>query len=90
MIPLESFVLIQTKLAQLYLKQNLHSLLYFADLGPILKVTSQLTKVDFLAKIEIFLEQMGGYSSDLSWYMVVTDLRHTHFKGHTLVCRISF
>ena len=48
------FVLIPTKLAQLYLKENLKSLLYFGDLDLIFKVTSQLTKVAFFAKIEIF------------------------------------
>ena len=31
---------------------------------------------DLIAKIEIFLGQMDGYSSDLSWYIVVTGLRH--------------
>ena len=62
-----------------YLKDNLKSLLYFDDLDPIFKVTSQLTKVDFIFKNEIFLEQMDGYSSDLSGYMVVTDLRRVKF-----------
>ena len=47
-------VLNPTKLAQLYLKDNLKSLLYFDDLDPIFKVTCQLTKVDFIAKNEIF------------------------------------
>ena len=28
------------------------------------------------AKIELFLEQMDGYSSDLSRYIVVIDIRH--------------
>ena len=74
-----SFVLIPTKLAQLYLKDNLKSLLYFGDLDPIFKVTSQLTKVDFIAKNEIFLEQIDVYLSDLSGYIVVTDLRHIMF-----------
>ena len=90
------FVLIPTKLAQLYLKDNLKSLLYIGDLDPIFKVTSQLTKVDFIAKTEIFLEQMDGYSSNLSGYIVVTELRHvrflvtlTPFSIHSLVCRIS-
>ena len=55
------------------------SLLYFGDLDPIFKVTSQLTKVDFFAKNEIFLEQMDEYSSDLSGYNVVTDLSHVKF-----------
>ena len=39
---------------------------------------------------------MIEYSSDLSGYIIVTDLRHvkflvtlTHFQGHSLVCRIS-
>ena len=63
------FVLIPTTLAQIYLKDNLKSL----------KVTSHLTKVDFIAKNEIFLEQMGGYSSDLSGYIVVIDLRAVKF-----------
>ena len=70
---------IPTKLAQLYLKDNLKSLLYFGDLDPIFKVTSQLTKVDFIAKIEIFLEQIDGYSSVLSGYIVVMNLRHVKF-----------
>ena len=34
-----------------------------------------MTKVDFIAKNEIFLEQMDGYLSDLSGYIVVTELR---------------
>ena len=55
---------------------NLNSLLCIGDLGPVLKVIRQLTKVDFIAKNEIFLEQMGGYSSDLSGYIIVTGLRH--------------
>ena len=70
------FVLIPTKLAQLYLKDNLKSLLYFGDLVPIFKVTSLLTKADYISKNEIFLEQIDEYSSDLSGYIVVTDLRH--------------
>ena len=45
------------------------------------KVTSHLTKVDFIAKNEIFLEKMDGYSSDLSGYIVVTDLRHVKILG---------
>ena len=39
---------------------------------------------------------MDGYSSDLSGYIVVTELKHvkfwvtlTPFQGHSLVCRIS-
>ena len=40
------------------------------------KVNTQPTKVDLIAKIEIFLEQMNGYSSDLSGYTIVTGLRH--------------
>ena len=55
------FVLIQTKQTQLYLKDNLISLLYFGDLDLIFKVTSQLTKVEFIAKNEIFLEHMDKY-----------------------------
>ena len=35
-------------------------------------MNTQPTKVDLIAKIEIFLEQMDGYSSDLSGYIVVT------------------
>ena len=58
---------------------QLKSSLYFGDLDPIFKVTSQLTQVDFIAKNDIFLEQMDGYSSDLSGYIVVTDLRHVKF-----------
>ena len=46
---------------------------------PIFKVNSQLTKVDFIAKIETLLEQMHGYSSDLSGYIIVTGLRHVKF-----------
>ena len=38
-------------------------------------MTSQLTKFDFIAKNEIFLEQMDEYSSDLSGYIVVTDFK---------------
>ena len=41
-------------------------------IDPIFKVNSQLTKVDFIAKIEILLEQMHGYFSDLSRYIIVT------------------
>ena len=43
---------------------------------PIFKVNTQPTKVDLIAKIEIFLEQKDGYSSDLSGYIIVTGLRH--------------
>ena len=71
--------MIPAKLAELYHKDNLKSLLYIGDLDPIFKVTSQLTKVDFIAKSEIFLEQMDEYSSDLSGYIVVTDLSHVKF-----------
>ena len=68
------FVLIPAKLAQLYLKKdNLKSLLYFGDPDLIFKVTSQLIKVGFIAKDEIFLEQIDEYSSHLSGYIVVTD-----------------
>ena len=45
-------------------------------IDPIFKVNSQLTKVDFIAKIEILLEQMHGYFSDLSRYIIVTVLKH--------------
>ena len=51
------------------------------DLDLIFKVTSQLTKFDFIAKIEICLEQMDGYSSDLSGYIIVTGLRHVKVLG---------
>ena len=68
----------QTSTATPYLRDNLKSLLYFGD-DPIFKVTSQLTKADFTSKNEIFLEQMDGYSSDLSGYIVLTDLRHVKF-----------
>ena len=74
-----SFVWIPNQLTQLYLKDNLKSLLYFGDLDPIFKVTSQLSKVDFIAKNEIFHEQIDVYSSDLSGYIVVTNLRHIMF-----------
>ena len=43
---------------------------------PIFKVNTQPKKVDLIAKIEIFLEQMDGYSSDLSGYIFVTGVRH--------------
>ena len=65
---------------------------------PIFKVNTQPTKVYLIAKIEIFLEQMDGYSSDLIGYIIVTGLRHIrlrfwwpwpHFQGHSLVCKIS-
>ena len=48
----------------------------FWYIDPIFKVNSHLTKVDFIAKIDILLEQIHGYSSDLSRYVVVTGLRH--------------
>ena len=52
----------------------------FLYIDPIFKVNSQLTKVDFIGKIEILIdiliEQMHGYSSELSSYIVVTGLRH--------------
>ena len=41
-----------------------------------IKVNNQLTKVDFITNIEMFLEQMHGYSSDLSGYIMMTGLRH--------------
>ena len=65
--------------AQLCLEDNLKSLLYFGDLDLIFKVISHLTKVAFIAKNEIFFEQMNRYSSDLSGYIVVTELRHVKF-----------
>ena len=37
---------------------------------------TQPTKGDLIAKLEIFLERMDGYSSDLSGYIIVTGLRH--------------
>ena len=43
---------------------------------PIFKVNTQTTEVYLIAKIEISLEQMDGYSSDLSGYIIVTGLRH--------------
>ena len=46
---------------------------------PVFKVNTQPTKVDLIAKIEIFLEQMDGYSSDMSEYIIVTGLRHVKF-----------
>ena len=67
----------------------------FWYIDPIFKVNSHLTKVDFIAKIEILLEQMHGYFSDLSRYIILTVLNHvtilvtlTPFQGHSLVCRI--
>ena len=60
---------IPTKLEQRYLKDKLKSVIF--------KVTTQLTKVDFIAKMEIFLEQMDGHSSDLSGYIIVTGLRRS-------------
>ena len=61
------------------LQDNLKSLLYFGDLDFIFNVTSQLTKVAFIAKMRYFFEQMVGYSSDLSGYIGVTELRHVKF-----------
>ena len=43
---------------------------------PIFKVNTQPTKVYLIAKIEIFLEQIDGYLSDLNGYITVTGLRH--------------
>ena len=40
--------------------------MFWCQRPPIFKVNIQPTKVDFIAKIEIFLEQMNGYTSDLS------------------------
>ena len=49
----------------------------FWYIDPIFKVSSsQLTKIDFIAKLETLLEQMHGYSPDLSRYIIVTGLRH--------------
>ena len=39
-------------------------------------VNSHLTEVDFIAKIETFLEQMHGYSLDMSRYIIVTGLKN--------------
>ena len=72
-------MLIPTKLQQLYLTDNLKNKLCFGDLHLIFKAISQLTKVDFIAKIEIFLEQMDGYSSNLSGYIIATGLRYVKF-----------
>ena len=47
----------------------------FGDIDPIFNLNSQLTKVDFIAKIVILLEQMYGYFSDLSGYNIVTCLK---------------
>ena len=52
------------------------SLLCFGDLDPILKVIRQLTKNEFVAKNEISLEQLDGYSSDLIGYIILTGLRY--------------
>ena len=51
----------------------------FGDLALILKVIHQHTKVDFIAKHEIFLEQIDGYSSDLSGYIILTGLGMLQF-----------
>ena len=49
----------------------------FWYINTIFKVNSQLTKKnDFIAKIEILLEQMNGYSSDLNRDIIVTGLSH--------------
>ena len=46
---------------------------------PIFRVNTQPTKfLDLICKIEIFLEQIDGYSSDLSGYIVVTGLRNVN------------
>ena len=42
----------------------------------IFKVNTQHSKGDLVAKIEIYLEQIDGYSSDLSGYTIVTGFRH--------------
>ena len=41
-----------------------------------LKVIPQLIQNDFIAKSDIFLKQMDGYSTDLSGYIIVLGLRH--------------
>ena len=48
----------------------------FWYIDPIFKVNSQLTQTDFIAKTEILLEQIDGYSSDLSRYIIMTGVRH--------------
>ena len=48
----------------------------FWYIDPIFKGNSQFTKVDFIAKIDILLEQMHWCSPDLSRYIIVTGLRH--------------
>ena len=48
----------------------------FWYIDPIFKVKIQLTKIDFIAIIEILLEQMHGFFSDLSTYIIVTVLKH--------------
>ena len=48
---------------------------------PIVKVNTQPTKVDVSAKIEIFLEHINGYSSDLRGYIIVTGLRYVKGFG---------
>ena len=50
--------------------------LCFGDIDPVFKLNSRLTKVEFIAKIEILLDQMYGYPSDLSGYIIVTCLRY--------------
>ena len=50
--------------------------MFWLQWPPIFKVNTQPTKVDLIAKIETFLEQMNGYSSDLNGYIIVTRLRH--------------
>ena len=49
------------------------TMIWYID--PIFKVNNQYTEIDFIAKIEILLEQMHGYSSELSRYIFVTGLR---------------
>ena len=58
MIYLLHVCLDSNKQAQLYLKDDLKSLLRFDDLVPIFKVTSQITKVDFIVKMRYFLNKL--------------------------------
>ena len=48
----------------------------FWYIDPIFKVNNLLTKVHFIAKIEILLEQIHECSSDLRRYIIGTNLRH--------------
>ena len=74
------FIVIPTKLAQLYLKDNLKNLLYFGDLDPSFKVTSQLTKVEFIAKMGYFFNKWMDIHQTSVDIIVVTDLRDVKFR----------